>query len=103
MIDKFEELKGFIVSIGLMIIGIYARTSFGEKKYSTRQVFAMVLVGIAVGYILHYSKVSWVYLLIISLISGVVMPNIISVIIKAANKSENKAADKISDKIDKLT
>jgi hypothetical protein len=97
-----EELKDFIVSLGLINIGIYARTFFGEKKYTKKQILAMVLVGCGEIYILNLSDLNKFYVALIALISGVVMPNIIKSLIKAANKSEDKAAEKMSNKIDKL-
>lgn len=98
-----EELKELGVNSGLMIIGIYGRAVLGNKKYSWKQILALLLVGIGVVYVLHISGLKPIYQTSISLVAGLIMPNIISVIIKAANKSEDKTADKLSDKIDKLT
>ena len=98
-----EELKDLIVSTGLINIGIYARTFFGENKYSKKQILAMVLVGLGEVYILSKTSLNPFYIGLISMISGLAMPNIIRAIIKAANKTEKKAADKLSDKIYKLT
>ena len=97
-----DELRDFIVNIGLINIGLYAKTYFGLKKYSKKQILAMVLFGIAIVYILHLSKIPALYQTSISLVAGLIMNNIITAIIKAGNKSEDKAADKISDKFDNL-
>lgn len=97
-----EELKDLVVSLGLLIIGVYTRTLFGSKKYSIKQISAFIFFGVGIVYIMHLSKLGEIYKTSISLVAGLVMPNIINAIIKAANKSEDKAADKMSDKIDKL-
>ncbi len=98
-----DKLKDILVSIGLMVIGVYARVYFGGRKFSVGQVIALIGVGGALILILNKINIGDVYKMSITLFYGLASPNIISAVIKAAQRSEEKAAKKLQDYIDKKT
>lgn len=98
-----EEIRDIAVSSGIMSAGVYARAFFGGKRYTVKQLIALIVVGVAVILILNETEIAQVYKMSICLVYGLLSPNALNAIFKAGDKSEDKAADKISDKIDKLT
>lgn len=95
-----DKVKNIIVTIGLMIIGVYARIYLGnDKRFSFWQILALIAVGVALVTILNKSSIADVYKMSLTLFYGLVSPNFIHMIIKIGEKSEEKAADKISKKI----
>jgi len=99
-----EEIRQLIISISLMATGVFARSKFDAyNKYTIPQVLALLSVGIGLILILNETNLSQVTKMSLTLVYGLISPNVLRSIIKAGNKSENKAADKLSDKIDKFT
>jgi len=98
-----EEIRQLIISVSLMATGVFARSKFdANNKYTIPQILALLGVGIAIILILNETNLSQVTKMSLTLVYGLVSPNILRAIIKAGNKSENKAADKISDKFDDM-
>jgi drug/metabolite transporter (DMT)-like permease len=97
-----EEIKDLVVSSGLLTIGIYTRVLFGGRKYTWQQKLALLLFGLAIVLILNLTRLQPIYQTSISLVGGLLMPNIVLALIKAGNKSQDVVADKIADKIEDI-
>ena len=98
-----DKVKNIIVTVGLMIIGVYARIYMGnDKKFTFWQILALIAVGVGLIAILNKVNIADVYKMTVCLVYGLISPNIIHAIISAANRSEDKASKKLSDKIDKF-
>lgn len=98
-----ENIPEWLYNTGLMTVGYYARVIFGGNHFTWKQLLALYGVGLAIVAIVNQTNISSVYKLSITLVSGIVLPNIIKVIIRSADKSEGKAVDNLSKKIDKFT
>jgi len=98
-----DEIKDLLISSGLVSLGTYARFLFGGKRYSLPQKICLFLFGFAIVFILHLTKIDTIYQTSISLVAGLLLPNIINAIIRGGDKGEDKAAKNIEDKIDNFT
>lgn len=98
-----DEIKDILISSILISLGTYTRFLFGGKRYSLPQKLCLFLFGFAIVFILHLTKMDAIYQTSISLVAGLLLPNIINAIIKGGDKGEDKAAKNIEDKIDSLT
>ena len=99
-----DELKDLIVSVSLMATGVFARSRFDNaNKYTIAQILSLLGVGVGLILILNESNLNQVTKMSITLVYGLISPNVLRAIIRGANKSETKASDKISEKIDSVT
>ncbi len=92
-----------LISTSLVSLGTYARFLFGGKKYTLAQKIVLLLMGFAIVFILSLTEMDVIYQTSISLVAGLLLPNVVNTVIKAGEKSEEKASDNISNQVDKFT
>lgn len=92
-----------MASSGLMIIGVYARAIFGEKKFKLKELVSMGLFGMGIVYLLSLTTLSPIYQSSLSMVGGILSREIISVVMNVGKKQVDKIANRINKKIDDIT
>jgi hypothetical protein len=98
-----EKWKALIASSGLMVIGVYARAIFGERKFTLKELVGMGLFGMGIVYLLSLTSMAPIYQSSLSMVGGILSREIISIIMKIGKKQEDRIANRINKKIDNMT
>lgn len=84
-----------------MCIGFFTKIQMSKIVFTIKQTIALTLFGIGIVFIVDRIDIDSVYKLSIVMVSGLLLPNIVSVLISTGQNNEKKISKKIEKKIDK--